>query len=106
VTLNIYLEGKNIAELHHNYLSEQCGLSNLLIRFLIRFKKISNGKILYYNALKDGIISDDPISIYGDINPDEFFVQSLQLSETHTFPRVSIPLESFCAGFTSENPIA
>jgi hypothetical protein len=100
------LEGENIAELYHNYLSEQCDLSNLLIRFPIRFKKISNGRILYYNALKDVIISDDPIFIYGNINSDEFFVQSLQLSETHAFPRVFNPLESFFAGLASENLIA
>jgi hypothetical protein len=53
--------------------------------------------------MKGGIISDDPISIYDDINPDVLFVQSPQLSETHIFPRVPIPLESFCAGIANEN---
>jgi hypothetical protein len=97
------LEGENIAELYHNYLSEQSDLSNLLIRFPIRFNKISHVRILYINALKDEIFNDDPISIYGDINPDVFFVQSLQLSETHIFPHVFIPLESFGAGLANEN---
>jgi hypothetical protein len=66
-------------------------MSNLLIRFPTGFKKVSNGRVLYYNALKDGIVSDDPIFIYGDIHHDAFFVQSHQLSETQIFPPLSIP---------------